>query len=160
MGKAINELDAVGSIVDATLVPVGETNTLALLVEPGGVSLSVEPGGVDFFWMPGAEDAVAVTYRRRKHYTRKDDLLEIYAANPQDAPVNDPVIRNVRIAKPVRQEKPEQTIPLKEIESLAREYDQLQAYRQALKNKQYERIARLYERLQDEQDVEILLMYA
>ena len=46
------------------------------------------------------------------------------------------------------------------IEALAREYDEMQAYKRAVKRKQYEQLVRLYERLQDEQDVETLLMYA
>lgn len=105
----------------------------------------------------------AVSYRRQKHYTRKDDLIEIYAANPQDAPVNDPVIRTPKVIKPAARPeppKPEQTIKLAEIESLAREYDRQQTYQAALKRKDWERLAKLYERLIDEQDVEILLMYA
>lgn len=113
--------------------------------------------------MPGAEDGTGavVSYRRKKHYTRKDDLLEIYAANPQDAPVNDPVIKTPKVVKPARPvEQPDQTIPLANIEALAREYDQVQAYQKALKQKQWELLAKLYERLLDEQDVEILLMYA
>lgn len=139
-------------------------NTLALLVEPGGDALSVSSGGVDFFWMPGAEDGVgAVSYRRKKHYTRKDDLIEIYAANPQDAPVNDPVIRSPKVIKPAQkpvEAKPEQTIKLVDIEALAREQEAMQAYEKALKRRDWERLAKLYERLIDEQDVEILLMYA
>lgn len=140
-------------------------NTLALLVGPGDVSLAVSTGGVDFFWMPGAEDGSTpvVSYRRKKHYTRKDDLIEIYAANPQDAPVNDSVIRSPKVAKPARtveQAEPEQSIPIANIEALAREYDQFQVFQKALKQKQWERMAKLYERLTDEQDVELLLMYA
>lgn len=142
-------------------------NTLALLVGPGDVSLAVSTGGVDFFWMPGDEDGVTTTpvvsYRRKKHYTRKDDLIEIYAANPQDAPVNDPVIRSPKVAKPARtveKAEPEQSIPIANIEALAREYDQFQVFQKALKQKQWERMAKLYERLTDEQDVELLLMYA
>ena len=136
------------------------SNFYALLVSPGGTSLLVSPGGVDFQWMPGT---VAVSYRRQKHYTRKDDLIEIYAANPQDAPETEPVERTPKVIKPAARPeppKPEQTIKLAEIEALAREYDRQQAYQAALKRKDWERLAKLYERLMDEQDVEILLMYA
>lgn len=140
-------------------------NTLALLVESGGDALAVSSGGVDFFWMPGAEDGAGavVSYRRKKHYTRKDDLIEIYAANPQDAPVNDPVIRTPKAIKPAQkpvEAKPEQTIKLVDIEALAREQDAMQSYEKAMKRRDWERLAKLYERLIDEQDVEILLMYA
>ena len=39
--------------------------------------------------------------------------------------------------------------------ALAREYDETAAYQRALKQKQYAQLARLYERLQDEHDIEI-----
>ena len=134
------------------------SNVYALLVSPGGTSLLVSPGGVDFQWMPGT---VAVSYRRKRHYTRKDDLIEIYAANPQDAPETEPVDRKPRIAKPAAKPvEPEQVIRLSEVQTLAQDYGQEQAYRAALKRKDWERMAKLYERLIDEQDVEILLMYA
>lgn len=142
------------------------SNVYALLVSPGGEALLVSPGGVDFQWMPGTDSGggtVAVSYRRKKHYTRKDDLIEIYAANPQDAPETEPVERTPKVIKPAARPeppKPEQTIKLAEIEALAREYDRQQAYQAALKRKDWERLAKLYERLIDEQDVEILLMYA
>lgn len=134
-----------------------------LLVSPGGEALLVSPGGVEFFWTPDGSAVVAVSYRRKKHYTRKDDLIEIYAANPQDAPVNDTVIRSPKVIKPAQrpvEAKPEQTIRLVDIEALAREQEAMQAYEKALKRRDWERLAKLYERLIDEQDVEILLMYA
>ena len=140
------------------------SNVYALLVSPGGESVLVSPGGVDFQWMPGTDSGtgpVAVSYRRKKHYTRKDDLIEIYAANPQDAPETEPVDRKPRVAKPAaKPAEPEQVIRLSEVQTLAQDYGQEQAYRAALKRKDWERMAKLYERLMDEQDVEILLMYA
>jgi hypothetical protein len=143
------------------------SNTLALLVSPGGVALSVSTGGVDFFYSPGSEDdgAVVVSHRKRKKfYTREGDNLNIYR-HKEDAPVlAKPVKRGVKPAKrqdvAVATAEPEQTIPLAQIEALARQYDEQQAYRKALENRQYAMLAAMYERLLDEQDVELLLMYA
>lgn len=137
---------------------------LSLLVSPGGESLLVSPGGVEFFWKP--ETQTAVSHRkRRKVYTRERDNLNIYwladdidlkPAEEKPAP---------RLAKPVKQAKeapkaqPDEVVPLARIEALAREYDAMQAYRKALQQKQWERMAKLYERLQDEADVEFLLAH-
>ena len=146
-------------------------NTLALLVSAGGESLAVSLGGVDFFYTPGAEDAVAVgSYRkRRKVYTRERDNLNIYwqsddvdlqTESKQEKP------SKAKLAKPSKQTQsapkstPDEVVPLAHIEALAREYDETLSYEWFIRQKQWAQLARLYERLQDEADVEFLLAHA
>ena len=142
------------------------SNTFAFLVSPGGDALAVSTGGVDFFYTPGDEDggAVVVSHRKRKKvYTRERDNLNIYW-HADDIDLQ-PVVeekKKPRLAKPTKQAPkatPDEVVPLAQIEALAREYDETAAYQRALKQKQYAQLARLYERLQDEQDIEMLIAY-
>ena len=139
---------------------------LSFLVSPGGESLLVSPGGEEFFYRP-EQTTVAVSHRkRRKVYTRERDNLNIYwqADDVDLAPVSKEK-PSPRLAKPARtaqvapKQTPDEVVPLAQIEALAREYDQMQAYRKALQQKQWERMALLYERLQDEADIEFLIAH-
>lgn len=152
------------------------SNTLALLVSPGGVSVAVSTGGVDFFYAPGAEDgaapAVAGGYGAKKKWViRKGGKLEVYS-NAADAivalesePANDakespPEKEQPKPIKPTPKPKPVEVITLGQIKALAKQYDELQAYRDAVAKAQYDGLLALFERLQDEEDVELLLAYA
>ena len=144
-------------------------NTLALLVAPGDVALATVTGGVDFFYSPGAEDGtVIVSHRKRKKfYTRERDNLNIYwQADDIDLQPAKPEPKKAKLAKPAKQAQeapkaqPDEVVPLAQIEALAREYDEMQAYQRAMQQKQWAQLARLYERLQDEADIEFLLANA
>lgn len=153
-------------------------NTLALLVSPGGDSVAVSTGGVDFFYTPGAEDS-AVTAAgsygtsKRKWVVRRGGKLEVYrsaadailaleavSANdaketPKEGPAEAP-----KPSKPVQKPKPAEIITLGQIKALAKQYNELQAYREAVAKAQYDGLIALFERLQDEDDIELLLAYA
>lgn len=134
------------------------------------IAIGVAPiGGAALFWDETEAPVVVVNHRHRKRqkfYTRERDNLNIYwladdiDLKPEKAR---PAPRLAKPSKPAQaapKAKPDEVVPLAQIEALAREYDEMQAYRKALQQKQWERMARLYERLQDEADVEFLLAHA
>ena len=110
---------------------------------------------------------------KRNWIVRKGGKLEVYksaadairaveAEQPEDKPddvetVAEDAPKTVEEAAPP---EPVEVITLGQIKVLARRYDELEAYRQAVKAAQYEGLIALFERLQDEEDVEMLLAYA
>jgi hypothetical protein len=126
--------------------------------------------GFPLFWDETEPPVVVVSHRKRKKfYTRDEDNLNIYWQSDDAAlKVDDskPANKQARLAKPLKQAveakqaAPDEVVPLSSIEALARQYDELQAYYRAVEMNQYAQLARLYERLQDEADVEFLLMHA
>jgi hypothetical protein len=136
----------------------------------GDIAIGVAPigGNLSIFW-DESEPPVVVDHRRRKRqkfYTRERDNLNIYwQADDIDLKLEPekPKRKEIKVVKrPVEppKAKPDEVVPLAQIEALAREYDEMQAYQRAMQQKQWAQLARLYERLQDEADVEFLLAYA
>ena len=161
------------------------SNTLALLVSPGGEAVAVSPGGVDFFYAPGAEDAggdwgVSRPAQRRRWVVRHGRRLIEYAtaaeailaaealseaefAQEQEAASKKPAKKAP--AKPAKR-TPEPSAPtappvqvayIDQVKALARQYDEMAAYREAMQRQQYDAVLALFERLQDEEDIELLL---
>lgn len=138
----------------------------------GDFAIGYAAVGSEVFLWDATPEVVVVDYRyrkRKKFYTRERDNLNIYwQSDDVDLKTEDakPASKQARLAKPVKrpveakQAAPDEVVPLAQIEALARQYDELQAYYRAVEMNQYAQLARLYERLQDEADVEILLMYA
>lgn len=154
-------------------------NTLALLVSAGGDALAVGLGDVDFFYTPGAEDgatAVAGGYgsSKKKWVVRRGGKLEVYrtaaeaalaiesqpAANDaKETPKEEPA-KPAEKEKPVQVPKPVEVVTLGQIKALAKQYGEIAAYREAVNKARYDGLIALFERLQDEEDVELLLAYA
>lgn len=123
-------------------------------------------GGAVLGWLFEEEAPPVVNHRRKRNkvYTRERDNLNIYWQADDIDLKPEPVKPKPKLAKGappklVPRPKPDEVVPLANIEALAREYDEIQAYRQAVKQKQWAQLARLYERLMDEADVEFLLAH-
>lgn len=160
------------------------SNTRALLVSPGGLALLVSPGGVDFFYTPGSDDASgdngdgggsASRHKRRRWVVRVGKRLVEYAtaaeailaaealrdaelAQQQEAQQPKKKAASKKPAKPVDAPSPEFAVSLERIKALAKQYDEMSAYRAAMERQKYEDAIELFERLQDEEDVEQLLL--
>jgi hypothetical protein len=134
----------------------------------GDLPIAAAPiAGAVLFWDETEPPVVVVNHRkRRKFYTRERDNLNIYwQADDIDLKLEPekPKRKDIKVVKrPVEapKAKPDEVVPLAQIEALAREYDEMQAYQRAMQQKQWAQLARLYERLQDEADVEFLLAHA
>jgi hypothetical protein len=160
------------------------SNTLAFLELPGGAALLVSPGGVDFFYAPGAEDtqgdngdggSSAGGHKRRRWVVRVGKRLVEYATAAEaiaaaealrDAEIEKAKPKPAASKKPAKKPEapvedipePEQSVYLDKIKALAKQYDEMAAYQRAMERQQYADVLALFERLQDEEDVEQLLL--
>jgi hypothetical protein len=143
------------------------SNTLAFLELPGGAALLVSPGGVDFFYAPGAEDtqgdngdggSSAGGHKRRRWVAAAEALrdAEIEKAKPKPAASKKPAKKPEAPVEDIPE--PEQSVYLDKIKALAKQYDEMAAYQRAMERQQYADVLALFERLQDEEDVEQLLL--
>ena len=164
-------------------------DTLALLVSPGGESLLVSPVGVEFDYAPDAETGGGDWGMRRPAQRRRwvvrhgkrlieyataaeailaaEALQEAELAQEQKAAVQK-TAKKAR-AKPAKRTPepsaeppapPVQVAYIDQVKELARQYDEMAAYRDAMQRQQYDAVLTLFERLQDEADVELLLSVA
>lgn len=164
------------------------SNALALLVSTGGESLLVSPGGVEFDYATDAETGggdwgLSRPAQRRRWVVRHGKRLIEYATaaeailaaealqeaeleQEQEAAVKK-TVKKAR-GKPAKRtpepsappEPPVQVAYIDQVKALAQQYDEMAAYREAMQRQQYDVVLALFERLQDEEDVELLLSAA
>ena len=144
----------------------------SLLVSPGGESLLVSLGGLDFNWAPdgtiatGGGASFRIPTKRRfavrdgetiKVFEKLSDAIAATAANDEPEAAEPEVIE---VKRPPRKSRLVQTVDLAAMAEQARQMDMLKQWQAAQRANQIAAMLAIAERIEDESEVELLLMYA